>query len=258
LADGINAELREVLLMQTAFITGTSSGLGHGLADYLSRQGWAVYGCSRRGCDLRGVRDRICDLTDYAALGPSLDGLLGEVGALDLVVLNAGILGEIKTLPEASLAELKQVMEVNVWANKAVLDWLHGWGRPIDQIVMISSGAAVLGNRGWGGYALSKAALNMLARLYAHEYPDTHVCALAPGIIDTRMMDYLCEEVDAGAFPALLRLRQARGTEAMPDPLAAAQRLVAVLPRLKERPSGRFVDIREILDPEGYARLYGK
>jgi NAD(P)-dependent dehydrogenase (short-subunit alcohol dehydrogenase family) len=69
---------------------------------------------------------------------------------------------------ETPSADLKQVMEVNLWANKAIMDWLHGWGRPIDQILMISSGAAVLGNKGWNGYALSKAALNMLARLYAH------------------------------------------------------------------------------------------
>ncbi|MCP3870534.1 MAG: SDR family NAD(P)-dependent oxidoreductase [Gammaproteobacteria bacterium] len=45
----------------------------------------------------------------------------------------------------------------------------------MEQIVMISSGAAVLGNQGWGGYAISKAALSMLARLYAHEFTQTHI-----------------------------------------------------------------------------------
>ena len=38
---------------------------------------------------------------------------------------------------------------------------------------------------------------------------------------------------------------------------AARQRLVSILPRLKDWPSGSFVDIREILDPEAHARLYG-
>ncbi|MEN8168016.1 MAG: SDR family NAD(P)-dependent oxidoreductase [Pseudomonadota bacterium] len=244
--------------MKTAFITGTSSGLGHGLAQYLNDQGWAAYGCSRRGCDLPGMHDRICDLTDYDSIPTALSGLLADAASLDLVVLNAGILGEIKDLTQTSLEDLKQVMEVNVWANKAVMDWLFEWGRPIDQIVMISSGAAVLGNKGWGGYALSKAALNMLAKLYAHEFAQTHISAVAPGIIDTTMMDYLCDEADAGAFPALGRLQLARGSEAMPGPLDAAERLVSILPRLKDWPSGSFVDIREILDPEGYARLYGQ
>jgi NAD(P)-dependent dehydrogenase (short-subunit alcohol dehydrogenase family) len=244
--------------MQTAFITGTSSGLGLGLAQYLSARHWAVYGCSRRGCPLSGVQDRICDLTDAEALPEVLQDLLADLPALDLVVLNAGMLGEIKQLTQTPLSELKQVMEINVWANKSVMDWLHAWGRPIDQIIMISSGAAVLGNKGWAGYALSKASLNMLAKLYAHEFPATQITALAPGIIDTPMMDYLCEEADAEAFPALQRLQQARGTPAMPGPLEAADRLISVLPRLKEWPSGSFVDIREILDPEGFARLYAK
>jgi len=244
--------------MKTAFITGTSTGLGRGLAQHLHGAGWRVYGCSRQGCDLPGIHDRICDLTDHDSLPGALEGLLADARGLDLVVLNAGMLGEIRALTRTTLDDLKRVMEINLWANKAVMDWLHEWGRPIEQVVMISSGAAVLGNKGWGGYALSKAALNMLARLYAHEFAKTHITAVAPGIIDTSMMDHLCEEADAEAFPALQRLRQARGTEAMPGPELAAERLVSVLPRLREWPSGSFVDIREILDPERYASLYGK
>lgn len=242
--------------MKTAFITGTSSGLGRGLAECLSHRDYRVHGCSRRGCDLPGVRDQICDLADTDSLPAALSGLLADATALDLVVLNAGVLGEIRDLTDTPLCDLKRVMDVNLWANKVVMDWLHDWGRPIGQIVMISSGAAVLGNRGWGGYALSKAALNMLARLYAHEFRNTHLTALAPGIIDTSMMDHLCEEADAERFPALQRLRQARGTRAMPGPLEAAERLVSVLPRLRDWPSGSFVDIREILEPETYAQLY--
>lgn len=244
--------------MKTAFITGTSSGLGRALAEQLLGSGCAVYGCSRRGCDLAGIHDRVLDLTDGQALAGSLNSLLADVDGLDLVVLNAGVLGHISDLVDTPLDDLKQVMEVNLWANKRVMDWLHDWGRPLDQVVMISSGAAVLGNHGWGGYALSKAALNMLAKLYAHEFPHSHITALAPGIIDTAMMDHLCAEADSEAFPALERLRRARGTEAMPGPPDAAQRLLSVLPRLRDWPSGSFVDIREILDPAGYAELFGR
>ncbi len=240
----------------SAFITGTSSGLGRALARCLVQRGWMVHGCSRRGCDLPGVYDRPCDLTDAARVPDALSELLAGVDRLDLVVLNAGALGEIRLLAETPLADAKRVMDINLWANKTVMDWLYAWGRPVAQVIMISSGAAVLGNKGWGGYALSKAALNMLARLYAHELPDTHITALAPGIIDTAMMDYLCEAADAQAFPALQRLRDARGSARMPDPAAAAERVLSVLPELEDRPSGSFVDMREILDPEAYAALY--
>ena len=71
------------------------------------------------------------------------------------------------------------------------------------------------------------------------------------------MMDYLCDEADADAFPALQRLRDARGSERMPGPDTAAARVLDVLPRLRERKSGSFVDIREILEPAVYAALYG-
>lgn len=244
--------------MRTAFVTGTSSGLGQGLAEALLEDGWEAYGCSRRENHPTGLHHVQIDLTDHAALPTALDRLLGGLERLDLVVLNAGMLGEIRKLVETPLGDIKEIMEVNVWANKAVMDWLHAWGRPVGQVIMISSGAAVLGNKGWGGYALSKAALNMLARLYAHEFPDTHISAVAPGIIDTPMMDHLCEEADAEEFPALKRFRNARGTEAMPSPREAAERLLSVLDDLRTRPSGSFIDIREILDPEAYARLYAK
>lgn len=62
--------------MTNAFITGTSSGLGRGLADVFSRRGWQVYGCSRRGCNLPGMEDRICDLTNHDALPGILSELL--------------------------------------------------------------------------------------------------------------------------------------------------------------------------------------
>lgn len=242
--------------MKNVLITGTSSGLGEGLARQLNASDWHVYGCSRRGCSITGVNDVHCDLTDYATVPAQLKALLENVEHLDLVVLNAGILGEIQDLSEAPMDAVKQTMEINVWANKAVLDWLQHWGKPIDQIIMISSGASILGNKGWGGYALSKAALNMLAKLYAHEFSDSHITALAPGIIDTAMMDHLCEEADAEAFPALNRLREARGSEIMPGPDAAAQKIISVLADLKTFPSGDFVDIRQILAPDLYQNLY--
>ncbi len=243
--------------MKQAFITGTSSGFGRGLAEELMERGWRVHGCSRRPDHPRGVHHVCCDLTEAEAVPQRLEALLGEVSELDLVVLNAGVLGRIQRLVDTPLEEVKAVMEVNLWANKTVMDWLYRWGRPVSQVIMISSGASVLGNKGWGGYALSKAALNMLARLYAHEFPQSHISAVAPGIIDTPLMDHLCEEADAEAFPALKRLREARGSEAMPGPREAARRLLDQLEAIRRRPSGAFVDLRELTDPEAYARLYG-
>lgn len=244
--------------IQSALVTGTSSGLGRGLASVLLERGTQVYGCSRRPSDLHGLVQAGIDLTHHDAVPDRLSDLLDAAPSLQLVVLNAGILGEIRDISETPLADLRHVMEINVWANKTVLDWLCHWDRPVEQIIMISSGASVLGNRGWGGYALSKATLNMLAKLYAHEMPDSHITSLAPGIIDTAMMDHLCDASDVERFPALQRLQNARGTAAMPGPVEAASQVLSVLEDLRTYPSGSFVDIRRILDPEQYETLFGQ
>ncbi len=239
-----------------AFITGNSSGLGLGLSKTLLKEGYRVYGCSRRGCQLTGDIVDVCgDLTDFKTIPKTLNDLLDEVDVLDLVILNAGILGSIKQMSEASVDELRQIMDINVWSNKVILDWLLHSGIRVRQILLMSSGAAVLGNKGWGGYALSKAALNMLGKLYAHEFQDTHIASIAPGLIATKMTDYLCDEADNEQFPALKRIQQARGTAVMLSPEEASQRIMQSLQPLREFESGSFVDLRQILAPQEYAEL---
>ncbi|WP_275097351.1 SDR family NAD(P)-dependent oxidoreductase [Sedimenticola hydrogenitrophicus] len=237
-------------MSRTVLITGNSSGLGRGLSEAYLERGWEVYGVSRRGCrDLTGkLRDIRCDLTDYAAVPLALETLLMGIGHLDVVILNAGILGRVQDMADTSLADIRQVMDANVWSNKVLLDWLLGSGIRIDQIVLISSGAAVNGNRGWGAYAISKAALNMLTQLYAHEFPHSHLSALAPGLVDTAMQDVLCDpdQVDAGRFPSVTRLRAARHTADMPSPGEAGRRIADAIPGLKRLPSGSFSDLRSL------------
>lgn len=236
-------------MTQSVFITGNSSGLGYGLTEeYLSR-GYEVYGLSRRGCtgiDNKALHDVRCDLSQSSTIVPALESLLGNVNRLNLVFLNAGVLGEIREISKTPLADILQVMDINVWANKIILDWLHARELGIEQIVSISSGAAVKSHKGWAAYSLSKATLNMLNQLYAPEYTDTHLCALAPGLVDTAMQDHLCdpEEVDVEKYPSVQKLRDARGTNSMPTPRAAAHRLAQVIPKLKDYPSGSYVDVR--------------
>ncbi len=231
--------------IRTALVTGNSSGLGLGLTRRLMGEGAAVYGLSRSGCPESTAGDVRVDLADYAAIEPAITRLLDGVERLDLVVLNAGLLGNIQSMQEADIGELRQLMDVNVWANKPILDHLLTGGIEVGQIVAISSGAAVSGNFGWSGYSISKAALNMFVQLYAHEFPETPTHSLAPGLIDTAMQEFI-SEVDTERFPALKRLQAARGTEAMPDNDTAAQRVLDSLEQLRAVPTGRFVDLREL------------
>ncbi|HBM85281.1 MAG TPA: alcohol dehydrogenase [Opitutae bacterium] len=231
------------------FITGVSSGLGHGLAKVYLERGAVVYGCSRRVPeDLieAGLRFQAIDLAD-AVEGPvELASWLSGVGNFDTVILNAGKLGEIRDMHDAPLADLRETMEVNVWANKWTLDALFAAGRQIRQVVGISSGASQSGSRGWNGYSISKAALNMLIKLYAGEQPQTHFTALAPGLVDTAMQDYLINLPADDRYQPLAILKAAKGTAAMPGGEACARQLIDAFPQLLQHESGGYADIRKL------------
>lgn len=237
-------------MQKTALITGNSSGLGYALTEQYLQQNWHVYGLSRRGCHgLKGDLDDIqCGLENHENITPALEKLLGKVKHLDLVILNAGILGEIRHIRTTPLNDIQQIMDINVWANKLILDWLLNKAISVEQVIAISSGAAVNGNKGWSGYSLSKATFNMLTRLYAVECPDTHFIALAPGLIDTAMQDYLCDEdkLSTEDFPSLAKFRQSRGTENMPSPEQTAKNIIKLIPTLRQYDSGAFADIRTL------------
>ena len=231
------------------FITGVSSGLGHGLAKVYLERGAVVYGCSRRvPHDLldAGLHFQAIDLAD-ADQGPAaLAQWLRAVPAFDTVILNAAKLGQIRDMHDTPLADLRDTMEINVWANKWVLDVLFAGGRPIRQVIGISSGASQSGSRGWNGYSLSKAALNMLIKLYAGEQPQTHFTALAPGLVDTAMQDYLTNLPEDERYQPLAILKAAKGTPVMPDGESCARQLIAAFPQLLLLDSGSYADIRKL------------
>ena len=99
--------------------------------------------------------------------------------------------------------------------------------------------------RAWAS-VLSKATLNMLIRLYAKEYPATHFCALAPGLIDTHMQEYINSLPDDDRFPVVKRLKNAKGTDQMPVPSRAAKIIAKALTRIDSYKSGSYVDVRDL------------
>ncbi len=237
--------------MNTLFITGVSSGLGQALAEgYLSR-GWTVYGLSRRIPEDLIRHDAFhhdsLDLRDHDKTPRVIAESLRGVDRLNLAILNAGTISRIEDLANVGLDELKDVMDVNVWANKTLIDALYSVIGSVDQIVTISSGASVNGYRGWSGYSVSKAALNMLTMLYARERPNTHFCALAPGVIDTPIQEDIRKLPHDPRFPAIERIRRTRGTPDMLSPEEGAERVIAAIERLPEVvESGEYADVRKL------------
>ncbi|MBB6459088.1 SDR family NAD(P)-dependent oxidoreductase [Flammeovirga kamogawensis] len=235
--------------MSNIFISGTSRGLGYGFAEYFLDKSDDVYGISRSSNDVLNAFDKFhyneVDLTKLAEIESKVTAALEGVTKIQLVILNAGVLGKIESMEDASIEEMNEVLNVNLWANKLILDAIFKQGIKVNQVIAISSGASINGNKGWSGYSISKAALNMMVKLYAVEQTKTHFTALAPGLIDTTMQDYLCN-VNSAEFPSVGRLKDARGTDAMPKPLEAAKHIADIFPALLLMPSGNYQDVRKL------------
>lgn len=232
--------------MKNIFISGISSGIGRGLAEFYANKGVIVYGVSRRELSFNhdNIKHARLDLQDYQQTSHVVAKLLRGVD-LDLAVLNAGVLGSMSSMKDADMEEMKNVMETNLWSQKVLLDSLIET-TSIKNIFGISSGAAVNGSVGWSGYSLSKAAFNMLLQLYAKENTDIKFIAFAPGLVDTAMQDYLCGEIKTSDFPSVQKLHDARGTDNMPTPEMFAKKFDEGYEKVCSFESGSFVDIRKV------------
>ena len=231
-------------------ITGTSSSIGHGLAqEYLSRD-HRVWGMSRRAAeDLSrhgSYRHLQLDLMEYGEIEGLVPEFLAGQRRWDLVVLNAGVLGPIRWMSELPVDEMKRVTEINVWANKVLLDLLLREVPKITQVVGMSTKASLRSSPGWGPYSVSKAGLNMLMNVYAKEHPHTHFSSFAPGLVDSEIQETIWNIQETEKYPTVETLQQARHTDAMPNPVNAAPKLIQGMAKALESESGSYVDVREM------------
>jgi len=232
--------------MKNIFITGVSTGLGYALTEAYLKQGDRVCAVGREIPKIFVSNPNFCffiyDLNETHGLKEAL-GKFIKKRSFEIAILNAGVLGEIQLLKETDLKVIKDVMNINTWANKEILDAFSEFAF-VKQVVAISSGASINCSKGWGAYSLSKAALNMLIQLYAKELPTTHFTALAPGVIDTAMVRHIINEIDAQIYPSATRLKE--GT--IQTPQEAAQKLIKTFPKLMDYESGSYLDIRNMED----------
>lgn len=231
-------------------ITGTSSGIGNGLAKEFLKRGAIVWGISRRNPDDllkdKNYKHLTLDLTQTTKISQLVPKFIENVEQFDLVILNSGILGKIKWMSEIEVEEMKEVFEINVWANKVLLDILFVHIKKIKQVVGMSSKASLRSTPGWGPYSLSKAGLNMMMNIYAKEHLDTHFTAFAPGLVDSEIQDTIYSIKEVEKYPTIKTLQDARYTDTMPDSIKAAPMLISGIEKALEFESGSFVDVRDI------------
>jgi NAD(P)-dependent dehydrogenase (short-subunit alcohol dehydrogenase family) len=192
-----------------AVVTGASRGIGRAAALALAEAGAHVVAVARTQGALEELDDDIraaggspatlvpLDVTDFEALDRLGLALYERWGRLDVFVGNAGVLGALTPLAHLDQKVWDQTMAVNVTANWRLLRSFDPLLRASDagRAILVTSGAAHLGEAYWGPYAASKAALETIGRTYAAETAKTkiRVMMLNPGPLRTRMR--------ASAFP---------------------------------------------------------
>lgn len=229
-------------MSKNILITGCSSGLGLALTNFYLEQNYKVYGISRKKPEIenKNFKHLSCDLSEIKNIKTKCSDFIKDIKTLDVVYLNAGMLGEIKSSFDLSIEELNEVYSLNVYANKELLDILALINTKI--IIAISSGAAVNGSKGWASYSLSKAGVNMLINLYSKEMLNTKLLAVAPGVIETPMTDYIRFDIDDEVYTSARRLKEGH----IQKPNEAAIRLNDVVTKIDNFESGSFIDVRNI------------
>jgi NAD(P)-dependent dehydrogenase (short-subunit alcohol dehydrogenase family) len=178
-----------------ALITGTSSGLGLAMAQFLLDEGWAVLGCSRRRSTLEHELffDFECDLNDEEAIVGFVQEVAEITDELDLVVNNAGI-----CLMGKAEADSIPLLEKHLLTNTIGAFQLLTLLRPLfmehkTHIVSILSTAAKYAYPNSSGYVASKFALRGILESLQKEWKASgyRFTQLYPGAIDTPLWDQL-------------------------------------------------------------------
>ncbi|MBT4207546.1 SDR family NAD(P)-dependent oxidoreductase [Candidatus Woesearchaeota archaeon] len=233
--------------MKNILITGISSGIGKALAHRYGLSGNRIYGISRDERKVDGFIKHIeCDIEKVYEISYKLSNLLNGVKKIETVFLNAGVLGQIDFLNEVSMTELERVLTINTLSNKMIVDYLITNNIKVKQVVAISSGASKNAYTGWGAYSISKAALNMMMKVYAEEQPDIHFLSVSPGPVDTPMQDFINKNIDGRKYKWKKKFSDMKKNNDLPKASWVADNLHQTMPTLKKYKSGSFLDLRNL------------
>ena len=198
--------------MKTAFVTGSSRGIGRGIADLLRENGWTVVYSGTK----KERRDRLpvscdyfpCNIASASDRTAAVRYVCKTYGRLDLLVNNAGVAPlkrqDILEMTEESFdrvigINLKGTLFMCQAAAKEMLQQMQA-GLPDyhPRIVNIGSMSAYTSSISRGEYCISKAGIGMVTKLFADRLSreGIPVFEIRPGIIDTDMTKVVHEKYD--------------------------------------------------------------
>ncbi len=188
---------------QVALVTGASRGIGAATAEALAREGAHVVITARTTGGLEEVEDRIHQAGGSATIAPldlTDDDSIARLGAaiaerwkaLDLLVLNAAMLGTLTPVPHIDAKELSKLLTLNLLAQQAMIAAFDPMLRRSGdaRVLAVTSSVGRHPRAYWGAYGASKAALETLLLSYADEtrnFPSPKVAIIDPGATATQM-----------------------------------------------------------------------
>jgi NADP-dependent 3-hydroxy acid dehydrogenase YdfG len=204
--------MTETLNDTVALVTGASSGIGEATALKLSSLGAKVALVARRADRLEALADRIgdgalvieADVGDQPAAAAAVQRTVDELGRLDTLVNNAGVmlLGPIENAP---LQEWETMVSVNVrgllYCAHAALPHLlkaaENEPRQVADLVNISSVAGRVARNGSGVYNLTKYGVGAFSEALRQEVTERHVrvSLVEPGAVDTELASHNRPEI---------------------------------------------------------------
>jgi NAD(P)-dependent dehydrogenase (short-subunit alcohol dehydrogenase family) len=213
---------------KVALITGASRGIGAAVAEHFAREGAHLVLAARTVGGLAEVDDKIravggsatlvpLDLRDFIKIDELAAALFDRWGRLDVLVGNAAEFGTFSPLGHIDPTVWTEIVDLNLTANWRLIRAMDPLLRaaPAGRAIFVTAAVAREVFPYWGPYAVSKAGLEMLVKLYAGEITKTRVRAnlVDPGIVRTRLR--------AHAFPG-------ENPESLPQPESVTAAFVAL------------------------------
>jgi NADP-dependent 3-hydroxy acid dehydrogenase YdfG len=213
--------MAETLAGTVALVTGASSGIGEATARALAQSGAAVSIVARRkerldklAAEIEGAGGQAlvihADVTDQAQAQAAVEHTVKELGRLDTLVNNAGVM-LLGPIVDAPIEEWDRMIAINVqgllYCTHAALPHLlraaEGEPRRVADLVTISSVAGRRANRNAGVYNLTKFGVGAFSESLRQEVTARHVrvSLVEPGAVKTELLSHVRPEVLAGGSP---------------------------------------------------------